>query len=107
MRKTFDVEVKVYEGILNTKQADATILKLGSVVADYDMFKLAGTHLLPSLPRLDLVLTRRTNPEFRCSIRARRIGLEIVPDRARIGRGILYSRRSGSSRARRGAVTDR
>ncbi|GAA5905080.1 ATP synthase complex assembly protein ATP12 [Sporobolomyces salmoneus] len=42
VRKTFDVEVRVYEGILNTKQPDATILKLGSVVADYDMFKLAA-----------------------------------------------------------------
>ena len=32
----------MYEGILNTRQPDATILKLGSVVAEYDQFKLAG-----------------------------------------------------------------
>ncbi|GAA5843915.1 hypothetical protein JCM3766R1_006102 [Sporobolomyces carnicolor] len=42
VRKTFAVELRVYEGILNTKQPDATILKLGSVVADYDMYKLAA-----------------------------------------------------------------
>ncbi|GAA5958690.1 hypothetical protein JCM21900_001555 [Sporobolomyces salmonicolor] len=40
--KTYDVEVRIYEGILNTRQPDATILKLGSVVADYDQFKLAA-----------------------------------------------------------------
>lgn len=42
VRNTFDVEVVVYEGILNTRQPDATILKLGSIVAEYDQFKLAG-----------------------------------------------------------------
>ncbi|CEQ39722.1 SPOSA6832_01249 [Sporobolomyces salmonicolor] len=40
--KTYDVEIRIYEGILNTRQPDATILKLGSVVADYDQFKLAA-----------------------------------------------------------------
>lgn len=39
---TFDVEVKTYEGILNTKQPEKTILKLGSIVGDYDQFKLAA-----------------------------------------------------------------
>lgn len=39
---TFDVEVKIYDGILGTKQSDATIAKLGQVVAKYDQFKLAG-----------------------------------------------------------------
>jgi chaperone required for assembly of F1-ATPase len=53
VRDKFDVEVRVYEGILNTKQPDATILKLGSVVADYDQFKLAGkfVYLLSSSNR--------------------------------------------------------
>ncbi|GAA6061838.1 hypothetical protein JCM10212_000755 [Sporobolomyces blumeae] len=41
-RETFSVELNVYEGILNTKQPDATILKLGSVVAAYDRFRLAA-----------------------------------------------------------------
>jgi len=45
VRSTYSVELNVYEGILNTKQPDATILKLGSVVADYDAFKLAGKSL--------------------------------------------------------------
>jgi len=45
VRSTYSVELSVYEGILNTKQPDATILKLGSVVADYDAFKLAGKSL--------------------------------------------------------------
>lgn len=43
MRDTFKVEVKVYEGILNTRQTDDTILKLGAIVAEYDQFKLAGS----------------------------------------------------------------
>lgn len=42
VRKTYDVEIQIYEGILNTRQSDATILKLGAVVAKYDQFKLAG-----------------------------------------------------------------
>ncbi|GAA5826063.1 hypothetical protein JCM5353_004199 [Sporobolomyces roseus] len=42
VRSNYSVELNVYEGILNTKQPDATILKLGSVVADYDAFKLAA-----------------------------------------------------------------
>ncbi|ORY72221.1 hypothetical protein BCR35DRAFT_315182 [Leucosporidium creatinivorum] len=42
VRDTFNVEVQVYEGILNTRQPDATILKLGSIVAEYDQFKLAA-----------------------------------------------------------------
>jgi ATP synthase F1 complex assembly factor 2 len=40
--KTFKTEIKVYEGILNTRQSDDTILKLGAVVEQYDQFKLAG-----------------------------------------------------------------
>ncbi|EGU12452.1 hypothetical protein RTG_01486 [Rhodotorula toruloides ATCC 204091] len=42
VEKTYDVKVNLYEGILNTKQPDATILKLGSVVSDYDAYKLAA-----------------------------------------------------------------
>ena len=40
--KTFNTNVKIYEGILNTRQSDDTILKLGAVVGQYDQFKLAG-----------------------------------------------------------------
>ncbi|KAI5479617.1 ATP synthase mitochondrial f1 complex assembly factor 2 [Pseudohyphozyma bogoriensis] len=40
--KTFDVEVKVYEGILGTKQPKETMEKLGAVVSQYDQFKLAA-----------------------------------------------------------------
>ncbi|SCZ97618.1 BZ3500_MvSof-1268-A1-R1_Chr4-3g07303 [Microbotryum saponariae] len=42
VRKTYDVELIKYEGILNTKQPDPTIVKLGGVVADYDEYKLAA-----------------------------------------------------------------
>ncbi|GAA6004882.1 ATP synthase complex assembly protein ATP12 [Rhodotorula paludigena] len=42
VEETYDVKVNLYEGILNTKQPDATILKLGSVVSDFDHFKLAA-----------------------------------------------------------------
>lgn len=40
---TFDVEIKIYEGILGTKQSEATIKKLGEIVQGYDQFKLAGS----------------------------------------------------------------
>lgn len=40
--KTYDVKVDVYEGILGTKQPDATIKKLGEVANTFDHFKLAG-----------------------------------------------------------------
>ncbi|SCV69160.1 BQ2448_2180 [Microbotryum intermedium] len=42
VRKTYDVELITYEGILNTKQPDPTIVKLGGIVADYDQYKLAA-----------------------------------------------------------------
>lgn len=48
VRDTYKVDVKVYEGILNTRQTDATILKLGAIVGEYDQFKLAGSST-PSL----------------------------------------------------------
>ncbi|GAA6042784.1 hypothetical protein JCM8097_007477 [Rhodosporidiobolus ruineniae] len=38
----YDVKINLYEGILNTKQPDATVLKLGSIVTDFDHFKLAA-----------------------------------------------------------------
>ena len=44
--KTFDVEIITYEGILNTKQPELTILKLGAVVSKYNQFQLAGKHAL-------------------------------------------------------------
>lgn len=40
--ETYNVRVDIYDGILGTKQPDATILKLGSIVSGYDQFKLAG-----------------------------------------------------------------
>lgn len=40
--ETFDVNVGTYEGILGTKQPDATVVKLGQVVDRYDQFQLAG-----------------------------------------------------------------
>jgi ATP synthase mitochondrial F1 complex assembly factor 2 len=49
VRDTYMVDVKVYEGILNTKQTDATILKLGAIVGEYDQFKLAGSCALTGL----------------------------------------------------------
>ncbi|GAA6057457.1 hypothetical protein JCM3770_000771 [Rhodotorula araucariae] len=42
VEKTYGVDIVLYEGILNTKQRDATILKLGSVVSSFDHFKLAA-----------------------------------------------------------------
>ncbi|TNY19201.1 hypothetical protein DMC30DRAFT_418114 [Rhodotorula diobovata] len=38
----YGVEVKLYEGIMNNKQSDATVLKLGAVVSEFDHFKLAA-----------------------------------------------------------------
>lgn len=45
VRTTYKADVKIYEGILNTRQSDDTILKLGAVVSQYDQFKLAGEHM--------------------------------------------------------------
>ncbi|KAM0792369.1 hypothetical protein ACM66B_005049 [Microbotryomycetes sp. NB124-2] len=42
VEKTYDVEIKVYDGILGTRQSDATVLKLGAVAAQFDQFKLAA-----------------------------------------------------------------
>ncbi|BGP37848.1 ATP synthase mitochondrial F1 complex assembly factor 2 [Rhodotorula kratochvilovae] len=42
VEKTYDVKIELYEGILNTKQRDSTILKLGSVASGFDHFKLAA-----------------------------------------------------------------
>lgn len=46
--ETFDVDVKIYDGILGTKQSEETIAKLGAVVRGYDGFKLAGSFLSQS-----------------------------------------------------------
>lgn len=50
VEKTYDVKIELYESILNTRQPDATVLKLGSVVSDFDAFKLAGAY--PHRPSL-------------------------------------------------------
>lgn len=50
MEKTYDVKIELYESILNTRQPDATVLKLGSIVSDFDAFKLAGAYRRSSLP---------------------------------------------------------
>lgn len=57
VEKTYDVKINLYEGILNTRQPDATILKLGSVVSDYDAYKLAGSSF--PLMNVRFVLTIR------------------------------------------------
>lgn len=44
VEKTYDVKIELYESILNTRQPDATVLKLGSIVSDFDAFKLAGAY---------------------------------------------------------------
>lgn len=52
VERTYDVKIELYESILNTRQPDATVLKLGSVVSDFDAFKLAGA-CPPSSPLQD------------------------------------------------------
>ncbi|KAK4058789.1 ATP synthase mitochondrial F1 complex assembly factor 2 [Microbotryomycetes sp. JL221] len=42
IEQTYDVKIKVYDGILGTRQSDATVVKLGAVVGAYDQFKLAA-----------------------------------------------------------------
>ncbi|BGP53981.1 hypothetical protein JCM8202_002979 [Rhodotorula sphaerocarpa] len=42
VEKTYDVKIELYESILNNRQPDTTVLKLGSVVSDFDAFKLAA-----------------------------------------------------------------
>ncbi|POY74317.1 hypothetical protein BMF94_2511 [Rhodotorula taiwanensis] len=42
VEKTYSVKIELYDSILNTRQPDATVLKLGSVVSDFDHFKLAA-----------------------------------------------------------------
>ncbi|GAA5868918.1 hypothetical protein JCM3774_006790 [Rhodotorula dairenensis] len=42
VQKTYGVEIELYDSILNTRQPDATVLKLGSIVSDFDHFKLAA-----------------------------------------------------------------
>ncbi|GAA5968029.1 hypothetical protein JCM11641_003706 [Rhodosporidiobolus odoratus] len=42
VEETYGVKINLYEGILNTKQSDATILKLGTEVSGFDHFKLAA-----------------------------------------------------------------
>ncbi|GAA5848461.1 hypothetical protein JCM8547_004521 [Rhodosporidiobolus lusitaniae] len=42
VEKRYDVKINLYEGILNTRQPDATVLKLGAAVSAFDHFKLAA-----------------------------------------------------------------
>ncbi|GAA5989335.1 hypothetical protein JCM10908_001264 [Rhodotorula pacifica] len=42
VEKTYGVQIQLYDSILNTRQPDATVLKLGSIVSDFDHFKLAA-----------------------------------------------------------------
>jgi ATP synthase F1 complex assembly factor 2 len=71
VEKTYDVKIELYESILNTRQPDATVLKLGSVVSDFDAFKLAGAY--PPLfffPETGLTLNLPTHTAFERAVLA-------------------------------------